>query len=223
MILQRVAIAGALVARRDRRASEKRPTARRNRIGPRDRGRRMPLAVFARAEAAPGFMYELDKGVIVVVDVPGMPHSRIIRYLRAELEFYARSHPGRINHVAGSLDAVVRMPALQSERHPDITVYLTPPPRQNEQPWDEWVVDIAIEVVSKESRRRDYEIKPAEYLAAGVREYWIIDPLTRSATIHRRIGDQWSIRRLGPRGSLQSRLLPGFHVKLPALLSAGEA
>jgi Uma2 family endonuclease len=36
--------------------------------------------------------------------------------------------------------------------------------------------DLAVEIVSPESRRRDREVKRAEYAAAGVAEYWVIDP-----------------------------------------------
>jgi len=36
--------------------------------------------------------------------------------------------------------------------------------------------DLVIEIVSEESVSRDYEIKFHEYQAAGIREYWIIDP-----------------------------------------------
>lgn len=39
--------------------------------------------------------------------------------------------------------------------------------------------DIAVEVVSRDSRTRDYLEKKQRYLEAGVPEYWIIDPLAR--------------------------------------------
>src|SRR5437773_9356811 len=39
--------------------------------------------------------------------------------------------------------------------------------------------DIAVEVVSRESRNRDYGSKKLIYEKSGVREYWIIDPLKK--------------------------------------------
>jgi Uma2 family endonuclease len=42
--------------------------------------------------------------------------------------------------------------------------------------------DLVIEIVSPDSVERDYENKRLRYEAAGVREYWIIDPLENTAT-----------------------------------------
>jgi len=49
--------------------------------------------------------------------------------------------------------------------------------------------DLAVEIVSPESVERDYENKRARYEAAGVQEYWIIDPLGQTATFLVHEGD----------------------------------
>lgn len=54
-------------------------------IGPQHHGKRMSLARFAHAGAEPGYRYELERGEIVVVDVPGIPHGRVVRFLRKRL------------------------------------------------------------------------------------------------------------------------------------------
>ncbi|MDO4294418.1 MAG: Uma2 family endonuclease [Eubacteriales bacterium] len=45
--------------------------------------------------------------------------------------------------------------------------------------------DWVIEIVSPSSRRMDYSTKNALYSAAGVREYWIIDPDRQRTTVYR--------------------------------------
>src|SRR5437899_139118 len=45
--------------------------------------------------------------------------------------------------------------------------------------------DVAVEVVSRDSRSRDYGLKKRIYEKAGVREYWIIDPIKKRAEFHR--------------------------------------
>ncbi len=45
--------------------------------------------------------------------------------------------------------------------------------------------DLCVEIVSPESIERDRDVKFLEYQAAGVREYWIIDPEARSAQFWR--------------------------------------
>ena len=45
--------------------------------------------------------------------------------------------------------------------------------------------DWIIEIVSPSSRRMDYFTKLFKYRTAGVREYWIIDPIKKNTTIYR--------------------------------------
>lgn len=195
-------------------------SARRRYIGPHDAGRAMSLEQFARAAGEPGYVYELERRVVVVVDVPGMPHARVVQRVRRAFDAYQEQRPDIIDLVAGSNDSVLRMPAIQSERHPDVAVYFSPPPTDNEQAWDEWTPDIVVEVVSRSSRRRDYGVKVDDYLAAGVRQYWIMDPLTRNATLHVRRGDQWRKSRLGLTITIRTPLLPGFKLALPDVFSS---
>ena len=50
--------------------------------------------------------------------------------------------------------------------------------------------DLVIEVVSPSSSRMDYIIKLNLYMAAGVREYWIVDPPRQRTTVyHLEAGD----------------------------------
>ena len=43
--------------------------------------------------------------------------------------------------------------------------------------------DFIIEVVSPSSQQMDYFIKLFKYRSAGVREYWIVNPATRTVTV----------------------------------------
>lgn len=44
--------------------------------------------------------------------------------------------------------------------------------------------DWIIEVTSKESQTMDYLIKLFEYRAAGVREYWVVNPMNQTVTVY---------------------------------------
>lgn len=183
-------------------------------IGPEHHGTRMSLDEFAHAEGRGGFHYELNRGVIEAVDVPGLPHGRVVKFIRNALTRYEESHPGVVNYDATGSDAVIRVPIVQSERHPDILVYLSPPPVSGSQPWDHWIPELVIEVVSPGSEERDYVDKRDDYLRAGVRLYWIVDPRARGATVLTRRGDTWSEVRLTESGSLTTPLLPEFALQL---------
>ena len=45
--------------------------------------------------------------------------------------------------------------------------------------------DFILEVTSPSTARRDYVIKAAKYMAAGVREYWLLDPVQERILIYR--------------------------------------
>jgi Uma2 family endonuclease len=190
------------------------------RIGPEMDGMPMSLAEFAQAEVDEGYLYELERGV-VVVDGPRLPHSVVVRRLRRAIEFHDAAHPGRVVHVAGGNDSVMRLPGMESERHPDVAVYLTHPP-DPDNPWDSWTPDIVFEVVSNRSIQRDYELKREEYLRAGVRNYYIIDPLKRGALLLERIGDSWKEAWFGADAPLTIPILPGFNLPLASMFAPVE-
>jgi Uma2 family endonuclease len=80
--------------------------------------------------------------------------------------------------------------------------------------------DLIVEVVSAESRSRDYREKYHEYLAAGVQEYWIVDPLYHAVDAYRLTGTpgQRTYQPIVPVKpdsqseivELRSEVLPGF-------------
>jgi Uma2 family endonuclease len=88
--------------------------------------------------------------------------------------------------------------------------------------------DLAIEIVSPESRARDKVEKLREYEEGGVREYWLLDPDARSIEI-RLLGDDGRYGLVPPDadGVLHSRVLEGLWLKdswlwqepLPPLMS----
>lgn len=44
--------------------------------------------------------------------------------------------------------------------------------------------DLVVEIVSKASERMDFKIKLFKYCSAGVREYWIVNPMTETTTVY---------------------------------------
>lgn len=192
------------------------------RLGPQHNGLRMSLDEFREIEFEPGYIYELAKGVVVVAELPSYSHMLVVLAIRNALIQYQFANPARIFAVTGGGESGLEMPTMQSRRHPDVSVYPTPPPTPESQPWETWIPEIAVEVVSATSRERDYDDKPDEYLKAGVRLYWIVDPLTRSATVLTRGADGWKSEKLDESGSLKTGLLPGFSLPLAQVFAAAK-
>ncbi len=190
-------------------------------IGPHDEGRRMTLDVFDEAIAQEGYLYELNKGVIEVSGIPQPEHGKQVRAIRKQLEAYDDAQPGLIDYIAGGAEAKILVGPMESERHPDLSVYLDPQPKVKSL-WSQWIPAIVIEVVSDRSSKRDYNDKPDEYLAFGVREYWIVDGQKKQLLAMTRFRGQWKSKSYKPTQKFATPLLPGFVLDLKPVFEAGK-
>ena len=76
---------------------------------------------------------------------------------------------------------------------------------------------LVAEVVSPRSIKRDYETKREEYLAYGLGEYWIVDPLKGEVLLLTRDGDAWREIKLREAEVIPSLVLPGWKTKVAEL------
>ena len=188
-------------------------------VGPGDLGRRMTLEEFDAFESREGERLELSRGFIDVSDVPSIDHSAHFEAVRDPFVAYRLAHPGIICRVLGGGEAKTIISETESERHPDLSVYLTPPP-PGPQPWGEWVPDIVVEIVSESSVRRDYREKREDYWDAGVREYLIGDGFRGQVQVHRRGPAGWLTAVLDRGDRYTTDLLPGFDLACGPVLDA---
>lgn len=79
--------------------------------------------------------------------------------------------------------------------------------------------DVAVEVVSAESRHRDYFEKKLLYEAAGVVEYWIIDPLQRRAEFYRLEDGAFRLVPLEQNRIFRSQAVEGFWIDVEWLFA----
>jgi Uma2 family endonuclease len=78
--------------------------------------------------------------------------------------------------------------------------------------------DLAVEVVSPNDLYSEVETKVGEYLGAGVRLVWVIDPPTRSVRVHRADG---TVADLEEKDELSGEeVIPGFHCRVRELFAA---
>ena len=112
-----------------------------------------------------------------------------------------------ILRIGGGNEFQFVLPGLISGRNPDLGVVLRGAPR-------DWrgrrMAALAAEVVSRGSIDRDYVTKREEYLAYGLMEYWIVDPLERKVTVLTRRGDTWAEAVFRGDQVIASLVLPGF-------------
>src|SRR5215207_4329492 len=115
-------------------------------VGPSDHGRRMTLDEFDTAEGVEGHLYELSRGEVVVTDVPPPRHSSVVDALRQPLSEYRITKPDIIHGINSGSECKLLIEPTQSERHPDLAIYKTPPPAEDASVWSVWVPELVVEV-----------------------------------------------------------------------------
>ena len=158
---------------------------------------------------------DLVRGILVVHEPPGFRHGEITVRLTIALGTYVDTgHLGRV--VAG--DAGFK---LQSDpdtvRGADIAfVSWERMPQQSPVGFPPLGPDLVVEVLSPGDRPGETLAKIADWLSAGTRLVWVIDPDRRLARIYRQDGSE-SI--FGEADTLQGEdILPGFACTLGAVL-----
>jgi Uma2 family endonuclease len=79
--------------------------------------------------------------------------------------------------------------------------------------------DIAVEIVSRDSRRRDNVEKRQLYQEAGVSEYWLIDPLKQRVEFLGLMEGQYELLPLEKNRIFRSGVIPGFWLDINWLLA----
>jgi Uma2 family endonuclease len=83
------------------------------------------------------------------------------------------------------------------------------------------VPDLAVEIVSETDPKRDRVTKVEEYASAGILEYWIIDPETKTVDVLRLSDDgvYQTAAHLGEKDTLTSPTFPNFQFALTDLFA----
>ncbi|BCX03621.1 MAG: hypothetical protein KatS3mg053_1559 [Candidatus Roseilinea sp.] len=72
---------------------------------------------------------------------------------------------------------------------------------------------MVVEVVSPDSVARDWREKYLDYQAAGVCEYWVVDPLSEQVEAYALNAEKQYERIEMQDDKIASRVLPGFYLK----------
>ena len=112
------------------------------------------------------------------------PPSRLHQELVGEIFAVIRNHIGKNNGDCKAYIAPFAVFLSENENYvePDISVICDQNKLNDKgcQGAPDWI----IEIVSPSSQRMDYQIKLFKYRTAGVKEYWIVNPDTRTVTVY---------------------------------------
>lgn len=176
----------------------------------------LTLEQFERLPEEDEFLLELVRGRVVREPRPGGRHGRVTMRIAWLVESFARERELGWTLVDTGFLLSDDPPTV---RGPDVA-FLT---RENlpatGAPTGFWrrPPDLAVEVVSPSNAAVEIQNKVLEYLAAGTRLVWVVDPATESATAYR---SRDEIRVLTGGDVLDGDdVLPGFRLELARLFT----
>jgi Uma2 family endonuclease len=161
-----------------------------------------------------GYRDELVRGWVVREPPPGAEHGGVATELSARLRNFVREHHlGRIVSDSGFILAETP----PTVRAPDIAFITTEriPPAGLPVRYFPGSPDLAVEIVSPSNTPAAIQAKVDDYLAAGTRVVWVVEPRARTVTVYR---PDHKIRMLREDDELDGgEVLPGFRVGVRAI------
>lgn len=154
----------------------------------------------------------VDGEVFIEMSPVTTAHQHLNLFLATLLHlFVVRNQAGEVF----TQEFLMRLRSRPSGREPDLIVVTNEHANWIRNSYLDGPGDIVVEIVSPESIERDRETKFAEYEQAGVREYWLIDPLETEAIFYRlEANGRYQPISADANGNVYSTVLPGFFLNV---------
>jgi Uma2 family endonuclease len=158
---------------------------------------------------------ELVRGVLVVREPPGGRHGRVAMNAAVELSTHVRARQLGVVYAAETGFTLSRHP--DTVRAPDVAfIRRDRLPSPEPAGYPELAPDLVVEVLSPDDRPGRILAKVADWLSAGTRLVWVIDPERRIARVYRADGSETIV---SADEALEGEdVLPGFSTRLDAVL-----
>lgn len=153
-------------------------------------------------------------GEIIMPPPANLQHVDLAGFLNLILRMFVTHHG--LGGVYGP-ELQVRFASLRRRRVPDLLFVSTERMNILKTTEVEGAPDLIIEIVSPDSPARDWREKYLEYETAGVREYWVVDPMARRFESYALDAEGRYVLIEEKAGVVYSIVLTGFFLK-PAWL-----
>jgi Uma2 family endonuclease len=151
-------------------------------------------------------------GEIIMMSPASDQHQDLVEFLIIILRFFNETNQAGWVRVA---PFVMRTSVQPSGREPDILFVMKDRLDLVKETYLDGPADLVVEIVSPESVGRDRGEKFVEYEAAGVREYWLIDPLRQQAEFYQLGSDgRYRSSSLDADGVYRSPVLDTFWLRV---------
>jgi Uma2 family endonuclease len=164
-----------------------------------------------------GERQELLRGTVVSEPSPNRTHGRTVARLAALIEPFVRARRLGVVYAADTGFVLARNP--DTVRGPDVAFVSEARERRAgaKQPYFPGAPDLAIEVVSPSDRTKEILGKVSDYLSAGSRMVWVVDPASEAVQVFR---SPFQPRRLASEDLIEGEdVLPGFSIAVAQIFS----
>jgi len=152
---------------------------------------------------------EWGDGKVVMASPAKLKHQNIGKFLITLLSFFTDVH-----ELGTIIGPPFQMRLATSGREPDVLFLAAAHLDRLKETYLDGPADLVVEVVSPESGARDRGDTFYEYRAAGIPEYWLIDPDLRQAEFYQLdAAGRYQVVAAGADGIYRSRALPGFWLR----------
>ena len=151
-------------------------------------------------------------GEVILMSPASQKRQRLVSFLTALLQHFVEASQSGVVLLAPFQMKLAERP---SGREPDVLFVSSDRLDRLKEMYLDGPADLAVEVVSADSQRRDRVDKFYEYEQGGVREYWLIDPARKEAEFYL-LGDDKVYRPAAvvADGEFHSAVLKGLRLKV---------
>ena len=148
-------------------------------------------------------------GRVLVMSPVSFEHAKIMSFLSHLFRAFTDEHD--MGEVLAE-PFQIRFSKLKRRRSPDLIFISKGREPDPDDTHFEGAPDLIVEIVSWDSQTRDRREKFIEYESVGVREYWIVDPISK--TVETNVLKSRRFVQIGPKEEIiHSKVLPRFYIK----------
>jgi Uma2 family endonuclease len=166
------------------------------------------------ADPVPNVCTELVAGQLLVREPPGYHHGDVAARLLIAIGTHVNAH--KLGRVLSAESGFTLFRNPDTVRAPDVAfIRAERVPKDTLRGYPEFAPDLAVEVLSPSDRAGKVLAKVGDWIEAGTRLVWVVDPELRDARVYRGDG---SVSLLSADGALDGEdVLPGLSIPLAEL------
>ncbi|GHV91508.1 hypothetical protein AGMMS50268_20110 [Spirochaetia bacterium] len=162
---------------------------------------------------------EIIDGELYMMATPSTEHQRISREIFTPISVFLKGKPCEVFPAPFGVRLFPKADLSDNTLvEPDIVVVCDPSKLDDR--GCNGAPDLVVEILSPSNRFRDKLIKFNKYREAGVREYWVVDPVEQFVDVHILDAGRYIITMYGPEDEVPISVLPGCLINLRDVFSA---